>query len=159
MSAQRRVPVHNATAYRVHEDALEDVVERARRQVDRPVPEVSLAFVEDGAMVRLHEEYYGKEGPTDVLAFPYGDETGEIVINPSFLRRVPGAGPLNRAVTDTLVHAMLHLAGFDHTQGHDHGVHFERQDAIMERLRRQGLPTIIEPANPETEPDGRFPWG
>lgn len=158
MTIRNRGSVHNATAYRVNEDALLEVLDRVRRRIEGVLPEVSVAFVQDETMVRLHEEYYGEDGSTDVLAFPYGDDTAEIVINPSYLRREAGTQPINRAVVDILVHAVLHLAGFDHTRGDDEGAHFDRQDAIMDRLQREELPRIIEPPNFRSKGDEGSRW-
>lgn len=36
--------------------------------------EVSLLFVDEPTIAELHERFLGKEGPTDVLAFPIDDE-------------------------------------------------------------------------------------
>ena len=36
--------------------------------------EVSLLFVDEPTIAELHERFLGKEGPTDVLAFPIDEE-------------------------------------------------------------------------------------
>jgi probable rRNA maturation factor len=81
--------------------------------------ELSVALVGDREMAELNRRYLDHEGPTDVLAFPYGTEgdrvRGEIVVNAE--RAVTEArGRRHSAEAELMlyvVHGLLHLLGCD----------------------------------------------
>jgi probable rRNA maturation factor len=121
--------------------------------------EVSLLFVDEPSIAALNEQFLGREGPTDVLAFPLEDEPfpggrspdsggsgpgadadeepltllGDVVICPSVAAR--NAVDHEASVEDELallvVHGLLHLLGMDHET--------EREAQAMERLERDLL--------------------
>ena len=104
--------------------------------------EVSLLFVDEPSIAALNEQFLGREGPTDVLAFPIEDEPlpggrspdsggsgpgvdaadepltllGDVVICPGVAAR--NAEDHGVTVDDELallvVHGVLHLLGMDH---------------------------------------------
>lgn len=121
--------------------------------------EVSLLFVDEAAIAALNEEFLGRKGPTDVLAFPIEDELpssgrfpdsgesgpggrpgdappmllGDVVICPVVAaRQAPEHG---HGVEDELallvVHGLLHLLGMDHE--------VPAEAEVMERLERELL--------------------
>lgn len=140
-------PVRNDSGQPVDEEALAELCRRVQTMVEEPLPAISVACVEDETMVRLHEQYYGEAGSTDVLAFPYDEADAEIVLNPSYLPEDPAVDAGERLV-ELLVHGVLHLAGFDHTRPDDDGAHRARQEAIMRRLRSEGLPDVLATDEP-----------
>ena len=95
----------------------------------RRVPEdmeVSILLVDEGTIAALNEQHMGKEGPTDVLAFPI-DEPGEtppdqpavlgdVVLCPAVC--AAQAPRYSRSEHEELqvltVHGLLHLLGMDH---------------------------------------------
>ncbi len=121
--------------------------------------EVSLLFVDEPSIAELNERFLGREGPTDVLAFPIEDEPvpsgrspdsggsgpgadaedepltllGDVVICPAVAAR--DAAEHGVAVEDEMallvVHGLLHLLGLDHET--------EREAEAMERLERELL--------------------
>jgi probable rRNA maturation factor len=107
--------------------------------------ELSVLFVDEGAIAELNSRFLGKEGPTDVLAFPIDDEPiesgrspdsggtgpgmpsepedmpvllGDIVICPAVAyRNAPEhAGSYDDEVALLVVHGLLHLMGMDHQE-------------------------------------------
>lgn len=112
---QRLVRVGAAWLARVVRRALE------RQRVDRA--EISVLLVGDRRMARLHEEWLGEPGPTDVITFDLGaDEPGDrgslrgdIVVSAETARRVArefGWAPRHE-VAYYVVHGLLHLVGHD----------------------------------------------
>jgi probable rRNA maturation factor len=121
--------------------------------------EVSLLFVDEPAIAALNEQFLGRHGPTDVLAFPIEDEPfpggrspdsggsgpgtdvevepltllGDVVICPAVAAR--NAADHGVTVDDELallvVHGILHLLGMDHET--------DRDAEDMERLERELL--------------------
>ncbi|HWE57204.1 MAG TPA: rRNA maturation RNase YbeY [Acidimicrobiales bacterium] len=105
--------------------------------------EVSILYVDETTISDLNTRFLGKEGPTDVLAFPIDEEPieggrspdsggsgpgfnpspdeapmllGDVVICPSVaLRNAPEhAGTFDDELALLLVHGLLHLLGLDH---------------------------------------------
>ena len=121
--------------------------------------EVSLLFVDEPAIAALNERYLGREGSTDVLAFPIEDDPvpggrlpdsggsgpgvdaeddplmllGDVVICPAVAAR--DATERGVSFEDELallvVHGLLHLLGMDHET--------DREAEAMERLERELL--------------------
>jgi probable rRNA maturation factor len=95
---QRAIPRAKAACKRAAEAVLED----------QPVV---VALVDDATMARLHEQFLGRSGPTDVLSFPHG----EIVVSADTARREAESRsipPLSELVL-YVVHGALHLKGYD----------------------------------------------
>ncbi len=84
-----------------------------------PPGDLSAAFLDDAAMVKLHADFLNDPTPTDVITFPgeAGDPTfaGEIcVCVDQALREAPKHGnTLEEELLLYLVHGWLHLAGHD----------------------------------------------
>lgn len=129
--------------------------------------ELSVLFVDEAAMADLNKRFLGKEGPTDVLAFPIDEEPveggrspdsggsgpgyvpiepevlptllGDVVICPAVAERnAPDhAGTYEDEIALLLVHGILHLLGMDHAE--------EDQAAEMEQRERELLEQFHKP--------------
>jgi len=83
-----------------------------------PAGEISLAFLTDEALARVHEDFLNDPAPTDVITFPGGaaDEfAGEICVSVdrAAAEAAKRAHAFARELTLYLVHGWLHLAGLD----------------------------------------------
>src|SRR5438552_12919240 len=135
--------------------------------------ELSLLFVDESAIGDLNRRFLGKEGSTDVLAFPIDEEPmasgrapdsgtrgpdvhgndsidlptllGDIVICPAVARRnaPEHAGTYDDEVPLLVVHGILHLLGMDHTE--------DSEAEAMER-RETELPQLLHNADHATIP-------
>jgi len=112
--------------------------------------EVSVSFVNNEQIAELNKKHMHREGPTDVLSFPLGEngvydtneETGakmlgDIVI--SVEKAVAQAElydhSLQREIGFLTVHSMLHLLGYDHeTGGLDYVRMREKEETALTRL-------------------------
>ena len=87
--------------------------------------ELGIVFVDDTAITPLNRQYFGRNRPTNVIAFPMGPAgpapptpklLGEVVISVETARRQ--ARKAGEAVEDEilylLIHGILHLLGYDH---------------------------------------------
>lgn len=88
--------------------------------------EAALTFVESDVIAALNAEHMGVDGPTDVLSFPLdaGEQSdlpsprliGDIVVCPAVAAEAAPthAGTLDDELALLVVHAALHLVGYDH---------------------------------------------
>jgi probable rRNA maturation factor len=103
---------------------------------------VTLRFVNAREGRAINRRYRGRDRATNVLAFVYHDGRGahaidgDIVVCVPVMRREAGEqGKLLAAHSAHLVvHAMLHLQGYDHTHARDAARMEAREVAILARL-------------------------
>lgn len=98
--------------------------------------EVAVRITGDRELRRLNRDFLGEDKPTDVLAFPSGEESGhagDIAISwPAVLRQAAEHGhPPNAELALLVVHGLLHLLGWDHAD--------DSQREEMTRLTRAAL--------------------
>lgn len=80
--------------------------------------ELSIAFVDDATIARIHDDFMGDPSPTDVITFPADpamETAGEIIVSVDHARsRSEELGePFSLELSLYLVHGWLHLAGYD----------------------------------------------
>lgn len=128
----------------------------------RGLAELSLLFISEAEIAELNEDYMGKEGATDVLAFPIdaaeaemvlhnqpsnrgpdrsppdpGDMPlllGDVVICPAVAARQAAehAGTLDDEFALLVVHGILHVLGHDHHEPDETAVMRARELALLE---------------------------
>ncbi len=109
--------------------------------------ELSILFTDDVHICELNRSYLGREGPTNVMAFPMSDDPasgvvsgmlGDVVISvDTALREARAANePLEEVIYRLLVHGILHLMDYDHERS-------PRDERIMMREQKR-LISIIE---------------
>jgi probable rRNA maturation factor len=130
-----------------------------------PLAELSLMLVTEDAMERLHVQYMGEPGATDVLAFAQDDLStgaplsgsdevpeallGDVVICPEFAaRQAETQGhSLETELHVLCAHGVLHLLGYDHAEPDEEREMFGVQARVLESWREgirgsgQGAPT------------------
>jgi probable rRNA maturation factor len=90
-----------------------------------PEGEISILLVDDLQIAAMNRRFLGREGPTNVIAFPMQEGRfsglspnllGDVVISVDTAHREARAAglALDERVTQLLVHGMLHLCGYDH---------------------------------------------
>lgn len=126
-------------------DALEEAAKEALYQT-RAAGDVELTIVlgMDELLHDMNEEFLDIDAPTDVLSFSadftdpdtQADYLGDIVI--SIPRAIAQAAAAAHPVKDELyllvVHGVLHLMGYDHTEDEEKLPMQEMQDAILKAL-------------------------
>lgn len=125
--------------------------------------ELALLFVDETTMAELNGRYMGKQGPTDVLAFPLdavdsapspgpgaqsraperrpvdpGDHPlllGDVVVCPAVALRQAAthAGTPDDEIALLVVHGMLHVLGMDHDTPEATAAMHRREREILER--------------------------
>ncbi len=127
--------------------------------------EVSLLFVDETAMAELNKRFLGRDGPTDVLAFPIDEDVyegarsadslgpgpgvdpelaelptilGDVVLCPAVAKRnAPRhAGTYDDELALLVVHGILHLLGMDHADGDEAAAMERREQTLLDRFHR-----------------------
>jgi probable rRNA maturation factor len=100
---------------------------------------VTLRIVGEREGRRLNAAFRKKDRPTNVLSFPYGGGSGDVVLcHPVIAREARAQGkPLAAHYAHLVVHGILHLRGYDHEKKRD-ALRMERREISI--LRRLGFP-------------------
>jgi probable rRNA maturation factor len=128
--------------------------------------ELSMLFVDEEAMAELNKRFLGKEGPTDVLAFPMDDDDvveggrspdslgpgagvdpentdppnllGDVVVCPAVAaRNAPDhAGTYEDEMALLVVHGILHILGMDHVDNEEAEVMEQRERELLEQFHK-----------------------
>ena len=131
----------------------------ARFVMDRmrvhPQAELCIKLVDDATIAELNEQWMGKDGPTDVLAFPMDelrpgllDEEpeegvlGDLMIAPAIAaKQGEAAGHGTLAEVELLTtHGILHLLGYDHAEVDEHREMFELQAELLTAFGSRAKP-------------------
>ena len=112
--------------------------------------ELALLLVDEPTIAALNEEHLGKQGPTDVLAFPV-DEPGEtppdvpailgdVVVCPAVAHAQASAfgRTPHEEVRLLVVHGILHLLGMDHATPIDETAMFGLTDDLLASYAARG---------------------
>lgn len=117
---------------------------------DQGVPdsmEVSLLFVDRTTIAQLNSHHMGKDGPTDVLAFPIdlpGEAMpgapailGDVVLCPDVAATQAAEHGVTAAAEMELlvVHGLLHLLGHDHAEPEERARMFGLTDRLLSAFR------------------------
>ncbi|MDI6760407.1 MAG: rRNA maturation RNase YbeY [Candidatus Brocadiaceae bacterium] len=109
--------------------------------------ELSIAYVDEEEMARLHKTFLDKEGPTDVLAFPDKDRSGKVVGEivvcvPMAIKMVeklggkttPDSGDVEGEIMLYTLHGLLHIMGYDDKREKDAKKMHLREKEILARF-------------------------
>lgn len=120
-----------------------DLLDRALRETFRREGvergELSVTFVDDEEISRLHGHYLGGDGPTDVISFAlHGedeDPLGDVYVgHAQAVRQAAGADATpDEELARLAVHGVLHVLGYQHPDGAD------RESCEMFRVQEEVL--------------------
>lgn len=134
VNAQRRIKVPLAALRSLAEAAVSPCAKaRGPRPAVLPkLSEIGVSLVSDAVSARLHQEFGGVPGPTDVITFQHG----EIVISAETAARQARANrePLRREIFRYIVHGLLHLNGHRDDTAADRKKMWAAQERIVKRL-------------------------
>jgi probable rRNA maturation factor len=112
----------------------------------RPEAELALRIVNEAEITALNRQYRGKDGPTNVLSFPFDpmpgvvtEQLGDIVICAPVVaaEAVAQGKSLEAHWAHIVIHGVLHLLGYDH--------HGEQDAQEMEALEIRLLAELGHP--------------
>ena len=105
----------------------------------KSLEEISVAIVSDRTIARLHVDFMGIPGPTDVLTF----EHGEIVMSAetAALYATEHGHRIEQELALYTIHGLLHLNGFDDATSRDAARMQKVQTRVLEECLAQ-LPSL-----------------
>ena len=124
---------------------LEDITAKAFAFLQiEPHSDISILIENDAALTKLNRLYRGINKPTDVLSFESDEinpETGfislgDIAISFQTAERqaIEANHPVANEVVLLLVHAILHLTGYDHNTQEEKQEMWAEQQAVLDHL-------------------------
>ena len=117
----------NVETYNEHPKCLIEDVDPLLEAMEHFVPinytDISVAFVTEATICKLHKQFLNNEAPTDVITFPADthdmERSGEICISVDEALKYLHVNALEDELTLYLVHGWLHLAGYDDIEEKD----------------------------------------
>jgi probable rRNA maturation factor len=113
--------------------------------------EVSLVFCASEEMRKINRIYRGVDKTTDVLSFPAeglnlaGNSgtvepafLGEILIDLNYISEHLEQNTLQDAVTQTFIHGLVHLSGYDHISQTDRKAMQDMENIILKLIQLEG---------------------
>lgn len=141
------IEINNESAVDTNEARLHDLARFVLAELNvHPDTDLAILMVDEEAMTRLHEQWMGEPGPTDVLSFPMDElrpgrpdaQTpsgllGDVVICPQIAAiQADAAGhDMHTEMLVLLTHGMLHLLGFDHADPIEEHEMFSLQNRLL----------------------------
>ncbi len=106
-------------SYKIRRKEVIDTIEKVLRKEKRYGEAVNIIFLGDKRITELNRMYFGKNSTTDVISFNFDDNDllGEIYISLPQARRQAKEYSvfIKQEVKRLLIHGLLHLLGYDHT--------------------------------------------
>lgn len=93
---------------------------------------LSVAVVGKDRMRKLNLAYRGKDYATDILSFPIGENSGEIILNPDKVRE---KSKLHERTYENYL-GLLFIHGLVHLKGFSHGSTMEREETKFRKMFR-----------------------
>lgn len=120
--------------------AVAAAAEAALSHGGRPGLALSVVFVDDAEITRLHGDWFDDPTPTDVISFDLGEDepgpAGELYVSVERARDEARARDLSleRELALYVVHGALHLCGFDDRAEGDRRRMRAAEARVLERL-------------------------
>lgn len=109
--------------------------------------ELSILFTDDKHISQLNKKYLKRNGPTDVISFPMGENDeemmgisilGDIVISVDTAKSEAEQYPetLEHTIDRLIIHGILHLLGYDHEDSEKKARKmFEEEERLLSKIR------------------------
>ena len=123
---------------------LERLVQRALAAEGIDQAEIGILLVDDRRIAKVHDEWLGEPGPTDVITFDLSEAggtvlCGDLVVSAETAKRMSGefGWTPRQELAYYVIHGLLHLTGYDDRDPADRRAMRSRERAVM---RAVGLP-------------------
>ncbi|MBW1913742.1 MAG: rRNA maturation RNase YbeY [Deltaproteobacteria bacterium] len=125
------------------------MIEKVLKDLDCNKTELSILLTDNEHIAYLNNRYLGRDGPTNVLAFPMSDDLspdvesgmlGDVVVSvdTAISESEETGESQEEAIFRLLIHGILHLMGYDHMISSD-------EAQVMEKEERRLLSLVLRP--------------
>ncbi len=116
------------------------LVEEFFRLKKTPSTQVIVHFVSRQEISDLHKDFFDDPTPTDCITFPFRDSDllGEIFVCPQMAIDYSSDNPY-KETTLYIIHALLHLLGYDDTDEKTQAKMREAESVVMNHLEEKNL--------------------
>jgi rRNA maturation RNase YbeY len=101
--------------------------------------DIAVALISDGDLQALHLQFMGIDEPTDIMTFPYGEETpgGDLAISAdhALARAAEWGNSPAQEIEFLVAHGVLHLLGWQDTSPEQRTAMLARQDVLVRAWR------------------------
>jgi len=126
----REIGINNQTELKIDKKFVRMIARSVLREKKINEYELSIVFVENEIIRDLNKKYRNQDKATDVLSFE-GDKKiflGEIFIAPNVIKQ--RSEHFQDDLKSVLIHAILHLLGYDHIKQSDRVIMREEEKRI-----------------------------
>lgn len=145
---------NNQRIYPIDKKALTKTVQKLLDELGYSNYDVGIWFTNNKTVALYNAEYRHKEGPTDILSFPYHTELkagqpivvqnpedtnlGDIIISLEYVH----TSDRWQDTTETerlpilLVHGICHLLGYDHKTDHDYKIMHKKELELLTNIKK-----------------------
>jgi rRNA maturation RNase YbeY len=131
----------------VRRKSIERKIRKVLKDLACDRDELSILFADDGMIADLNSHYLGRQGPTNVLAFPMSDDQGSgvasgmlgdvaISVDTAIRESEESGEQLEETICRLLIHGILHLMGYNHEA--------VREERIMRKEEKRLLLLVRE---------------
>jgi probable rRNA maturation factor len=104
--------------------------------------ELAVALISDDELQSLHRQFMDIDEPTDIMTFPYGDESpgGDLAISAdhAHARAVEWGNSPAQEIEFLVAHGVLHLLGWRDSTPEERGAMLARQEELVLAWRGEG---------------------
>ena len=116
---------------------LQKIVKAVTTDLSLKALSITVIFVTDSYLAKMHNQYLNDPGKTDVLTFNLGDNEIEGEIYISYERALEQAKTYSvsgeEEIVRLVIHGILHLAGFDDINENDRLIMKGRENQLVDK--------------------------
>lgn len=136
-----QVEVHNnSSGLPLTDDQVKNIIEYTSTSINLIASSITVIFVDDEKLARMHGEFLNDPTPTDIITFDLGEDKTEGEIYISTQRASEQAKQFNCTESEELlrliVHGLLHLKGYNDLAEKDLKEMKTLENQLVEKLSR-----------------------
>lgn len=138
MPRNMTIEIINLAPKKFNQNKIKKIVQKITKKIKLPFSDLSIAFVTESEIKKLNKKYRKKNKVTDVLSFNYKD-SGEIVIcfKQAEKQVQKARHSTAKELTTLLIHAILHLKGYDHEKNKKQAMIMQKQEQEIQKYLQE----------------------
>ncbi len=119
--------------FKINEEFLREKIEILKNIIKTPIKKIFVYLVSNRMIKKLNKLFFNKNSPTDVIAFKYRDNCGEIIISVEECKKNAKiySNTIEEEILYVLIHGILHLNGYRDYSEKEREKMFKKQNNIF----------------------------